>query len=174
MSIIFDPERKIFTLSTENTQYIFQILYGKFPVHLHYGRVLESDIADYKGRVYSFAPYYPEHHLSYLPDAAPAEFSGFDSGDFRASSLKLRNSFGDSSVNLVYSTHSIFKGRVELDGLPFADADDSTETLELVMTDARTAIEVRLYYTVFPEENVISRYVRIKISATTPPSSKNA
>ena len=161
MPIAFDSDRNLFSLTTKNTQYVFQLMHGKFPVHLHYGEKLNGEIADYKGKVYSFAPYYPEHHLSYLPDAAPAEYSGFDSGDFRACSLKIRNSFGDSSVNLVYSSHRIFNGRVELEGLPFADADESTETLELVMTDARTSIEVRLYYTVFPDEDVISRYVKI-------------
>ena len=161
MPIIFDQSRNIFSLTTKNTQYVFQLVHGKFPVHLHYGARLEGEVADYKGRVYSFAPYYPEHHLSYLPDAAPAEYSGFDSGDFRACSLKIRNHFGDSSVNLVYSGYNILKGRVELDGLPYAEGDGETETLELIMTDWRTSIEVRLYYTVFPNEDVISRYVKI-------------
>ena len=159
--IEFDRERQIFTLTTQNTQYIFQLMYGDFPVHLHYGSILTDEIADYKGKVYSFAPYYPRHRLSYLPDAAPAEYSGFDSGDFRTCSLKIRNTFGDSSVNLTYTAHRIFKGRVSLDGLPFAESDGDTETLEFVMTDMRTQIEVRLYYTVFPVEDVISRYVRI-------------
>ena len=161
MSVKFDSDRQLFTITTKNTQYSFKLLHGKFPVHLYYGAATDEAIPDYKGKVYSFAPYHPEHRLSYLPDAAPSEFSGFDSGDFRTCSLKIRNSFGDSSVNLVYASHRIFKGRVELDGLPFADADDSTETLELVMIDARTSIEVRLYYTVFPNEDVISRYARI-------------
>jgi len=160
MGITFNSDQNIFTLTTRASQYSFQILYGKFPVHLHYGSIVDT-VKDYKGKVYSFAPYYPEHGLSYLPDVAPAEYSGFDSGDFRSCSLKVRNRFGDSSVSLIYKSHRIFTGRLELAALPFADADDETETLELILEDTRAHLSVKLYYTVFPKEDVISRYVCI-------------
>ena len=51
-----------------------------------------------------------------------------------------------------------FKGRFSPDGLPCADADENTETLELTLTDEVTGALLRLYYTVFPESDVISRY----------------
>ena len=167
MSITFDTNRNIFTLTTRNTQYSFALMYGKFPVHLHYGQMTDN-IESYKGKVYSFAPYYPEHGLSYLPDAAPAEYSGFDSGDFRSCSLKVRNRFGDSSVALIYRSHRIFTGRLDLGVLPCADADSNTETLELTLEDERASLRAELYYTVFPAEDVISRYVKITNLSSSP------
>lgn len=161
MSITFNSERNLFAIQTNNTEYAFQIVHGKFPVHLYYGAKEGAEYADYKEWVVSYAPYYKEHHLSYVPDTAMLEYSGYDSGDYRASSLKIRNKNGDCSTFLHYKGYNIFGGRLELPGLPFADADENTETLEITLADDLTGAQVKIYYTVFPEEDIISRYVAI-------------
>ena len=161
MSISFNSERDLFVLRTDNTEYAFQILYGKFPVNLYYGARENAEYKDYEERIVSFAPFHKEHHLSYLPDTAMLEYSGYDSGDYRTSSLKLRNVNGDCATFLYYKGYRIFDGREELPGLPSADADADTKTLEITMEDDLTGAEVKLYYTVFPREDVISRYVKI-------------
>ncbi len=161
MPITFNEERNLFVIQTNNTEYAFQIVYGKFPVHLYYGTKGSAEYADYKEWVVSYAPYYKEHHLSYVPDTAMLEYSGYDSGDYRASSLKIRNKNGDCATFLYYKGYRIFAGRLELPGLPFADADEKTETLEITLADDLTGAEVKMYYTVFPQEDIISRYVAI-------------
>lgn len=161
MSIKYIEERNLFVIQTENTEYAFQIVYGKHPVHLYYGAKEGAEYADYKEWVVSYAPYHKEHHLTYVPDTAMLEYSGYDSGDYRASSLKIRNKNGDCATFLDYKEYRIFNGRLELKGLPFADADEKTETLEITLADDLTGAEVKLYYTVFAEEDVISRSVVI-------------
>lgn len=161
MSIRFQEEEKIFTLDTCNTRYMFQIVYGKFPVHLYYGAKEKEQPEGFRNEVISFAPFYKEHGLSYLPDYCMAEYTGFDSGDYRASALKIRNSNGDAVTILKYQGYQVLPGRVELPGLPFADGDDKTETLEILLSDEVTDVQVSLYHTVFEEEDVISRYVKI-------------
>ena len=160
MAINFDSEKKIFTIETENTKYVFQLVYGKFPVHLYYGEK-DGTYEEFKSQGRSFAPYYEEYGTNYLPDVANLEYSGFDSGDFRTSSLKIRNANGDNSTHLFFRSWRTFDGRAELPGLPYADSDADTQTLEITMGDDLTGVEVKLYYTVFPREDIISRYVGI-------------
>ena len=105
--ITYQAENQRFTLETENTRYIFEILYEKYLVHLYYGAKNEA-AAVYDARYKSFAPYMAEHGSTYSPDTCLAEFSGFGSGDFRATSLKLRNPNGDSVCSFAYRDHRIF------------------------------------------------------------------
>lgn len=161
MAISFDESRKIFTIDTINTRYTFQIVYGKFPVHLYYGNKETAPDGEFVCKPFSFSPFYKEYHVSYLPDYCLGEYNGFDSGDYRAYSLKIKNGNGDSCTVLKYQSYRIFKGRLELVGLPNADIDDNTETLELTLFDEVTDICVKLYYTVYSEDDVISRYVTI-------------
>lgn len=159
--IHFDAKNERFVLKTKNSQYIFEILYGKYLVHLYYGAIGEGDFS-YDSRYKAFSPYAAEHGTTYSPDTCLAEFSGFGSGDFRATSLKLKNPCGDSVCAFEYQSHRIFGGRLALAGLPYAEADEDTETLELALRDPATGCGVKLYYTVFPKEDVISRYAVIE------------
>lgn len=38
MSVRYDEKTRKFTLETENTCYVMQILFDKYPVHLYYGK----------------------------------------------------------------------------------------------------------------------------------------
>lgn len=166
MSIRFDSDRNIFMLETQKTRYAIQIVFDKFPVNLYYGPKTDEPVAEYDPSVYSFSPYYADTRLNYCPDLVRAEYVGFDSGDFRTSSLKVRNANGDSMVVLHYKGYRIFDGREEIPGLPYADADEDTQTLELQMLDPVTNLEVMMYYTIFPKEDVISRYVKLTNNST--------
>lgn len=154
-------ENNRFTLKTDNTEYIFCLLYDKYLAHLYYGPQNGAE-KNYDSRYKSFSPYPTETGKAYSPDTCMMEFSGFGSGDYRTTSLKLRNPNGDSVCSFEYVAHRCFGGRQELPGLPFAEADGDTETLEVTLRDPVTACVVKLYYTVFPREDVISRYAVIE------------
>ena len=154
---------KLITLETKNTAYAFEIMHGKFPVHPYYGSKKSNYIAEFPVSKIEFAPFYLEHHLSYSPNMLPSEFPFFGSGDFRASALKLRNLTNGSDVTLFkYKSANVLKGRVEIEGLPTAEADENTETLELVLFDEANCCELKLYYTIFADCDVISRYFVLK------------
>lgn len=162
MSITYDGQDRIFCLETAHTIYSFQIAYGEFPVHLYYGSKGGHYEKYEKTELYSFAPFYDRYGLDYLPDVCLSEYSGYDSGDFRTSSLQVRNVDGNAVTVLVYKGNRIFDGRCELEGLPYAEAAEDTQTLELQMEDRYTGLLVYLYYTVYEKEDVISRYVRLE------------
>ena len=162
MSINYNSELKRFTIETKNTRYVLDIVKGKYPIHIYYGQKNDSIELKYKPFLYSFAPYFDEEDQAFSPDTYPSEFPCFGSGDFRETSIKIKNKNGDSVCFFEYDGNRIFKGRINLPGLPFASADDNTETLELQLIDTVTNCKAKIYYTVFPEEDVISRYVIIE------------
>lgn len=165
LSVIFNAQNNRFILDTNNTRYAFELMHGKFPVHLHYGKKEDVEL---DSRVISFAPFYKEHGLTYLPDYAMGEYNGFDSGDYRLYSLRIRNEMGNSVTMLTYQQHRIFEGRPQLPGLPYAEPFGNTQTLELILVDKVTQIQVSLYYTVFEELDVISRYVAVHNPGSSP------
>ena len=158
MSILFDEVNSIFTIETLSSKYIFQIIKGMNPVHIYYGKK-DGEVKAFETKFLSFSPYYQGQW--FFPDTCMSEYVGFDSGDYRNSSLRIKNPAGDSTTVLEYTGYDIFKGRLELTGLPFADADENTETLEIKLVDKVTDVAVSLYYTVFWDKDVISRYVKI-------------
>lgn len=159
MSIKISRKTNEITIKTANTMYVMEMRHGKFPVHLYYGRNGRGVKYEYKSPVTSFSPYFEEHGYDYFPDIAKSEFSFFGYGDFRADALRLRDmSTGCDTTMFYYKKARVLKGRVDIPGLPSADADENTETLELTMVDEVTGCELKLYYTVFADCDVISRY----------------
>ena len=72
------------------------------------------------------------------------------------------NKTGSDTSCYTYKSVRRFTGRVDIDGLPYAKADEKTETLELCIEDKVSGCVIHLYYTVFPECDVISRYFTLE------------
>lgn len=176
MSITIDRtgDTRRITLRTKNTMYVMEILYGKYPVHLYYGKRTRREIPAYASCVRSFSPFYPAYGLDYLPDTVMAEFPAFGYGDFRAAAIRVRDlSTGSDATEFTFRKVKKHKGRLPLPApifgeLPCADPDDKTETLELILADDVTGCELHLYYTVFPEEDVIARHMTLVNGGTSP------
>lgn len=163
MSIQFLEESGTFLLTAPGISYAFQLYGGKYPVHLYCGAPLDAEaLPAYACHYQSFSPYFAEYGMDYSPDTAMSEFSLFGSGDFRSAALKIRSAAGDSCTRFVYDGYEIRSGRAPLDGaLPYGRPDSDTETLILKMKDDATGCRLELYYAVFPDCGVISRYFRL-------------
>lgn len=149
-----------FILETENTSYAFSLYDGKYPVHLYYGA--KKDCAELKiERIYkSFSPYIEEYGMDFSFDCAPLEFPTYGYGDFRTTALKVRTP--DSSVtSFEYTGHDIIKGREYPDGLPCAEPCEGCETLVIYLKDVVAGLSARLFYTVYPKEDIITRFFRL-------------
>ena len=135
-------------IRTKHTAYAMGILYDKFPVHLYYGKRTRNLDLSYKSPIYSFAPFYPEYHLKYLPDITPSEFPNFGYGDFRASAIRVRDlSTGSDATEFIYKTCKKYKGRLPLNApifgdLPCSEATADTETFEMLLDDSVTGCEL--------------------------------
>ncbi len=158
MFIKFDKSKNAFLLNTRNTTYSFCIKDGKYLVHTYYGKkVAETPNIPYIP-YQNFSAYPVDGTYEFSLDIAMAEFPQFGSGDYRGDALRVKNGNGDCVTLYTYKDYKIFDGRLPLEGLPFATATENSQTLEVTLFDDLTSCTLKLYYTVFPEEDVISRY----------------
>ena len=160
MSIKYVKDKKRFVINTKSSTYAFEVVLDHYLYHLYYGK-RTADIPDHTFNTISFAPYLDGYSESRSPDAFPLEISFFGSGDFRPNSLKL-SSDGTGVCDFVYRSYRIFNGRSSLDGLPFSRAQKGTKTLEITLVDDAADCVLRLYYTVFAELDVITRYMTVE------------
>lgn len=166
--IFYNDEKKMFHLKTKNTSYIFGFYKEKVLLHLYWGKKIEGDLPDYgyfidenRRRRNMNGVDYPDVYLS--TDSVPMEFSTFGNTDLRSPTFHARYKDGSTVTALEYLSHSIYDGKPALSGLPATYVEDSTEaqTLELVLRDALTGLEITLIYTAFEELNAITRSVKV-------------
>lgn len=160
MAIKFNEQKQRFTISTPNTNYIFDLFDGKHLIHRYYGK--PTDEAEYKAAYRSFSPYLPEYGTNFSKDTDLSEFPFFGSGDFRCTALKLRSANGDCCTDFIYKDYEIFDGRESTGKIPCAKADSSTQTLKITMEDAVTGCILNLFYTVFEKYDIITRYFTLQ------------
>ena len=167
MSIVFNENKKTFSLHTAKTTYQLKIGNLNYVKHLYYGATIHDEDLIYLIRRYdrgfSGNPYDSLAERTFSLDAQPQEFTTQQQGDFRINSIEVQNADGSFSFNGRYRSHKMYKGPFTLKGLPtaFANENDTVDTLELVIEDAITKVQVTLLYSVFEEADIIMRAARV-------------
>ena len=166
MAIIYNPNKRIFTLHTKHSTYQMQVDSFGYLLHLYYGAKNNSSmeyVLTYADRGFSGNPYATGADRTYSLDALPQEFPTLGTGDYRNIALDIKNSRGIESTNLLYKKHEIRKGKYALPGLPAVWADEAeAQTLEIVLADENAGMEVHLLYGVLEEVDVITRSAVIR------------
>ena len=167
MSIIFNEQAKTFTLQTAHTSYQMKIGNLDYLLHLYYGpSICDADL-NYQimqyDRGFSGNPYESRDARTFSLDAQPQEFSTQQQGDFRTTSIEVVNADGSYSFNGKVTRFTIREGKYQLDTLPctFAKEDERADTLEIVLTDQISSVEVILLYSVFEKADMITRAVKV-------------
>ena len=167
MSIIFNEQAKTFTLQTAHTSYQMKIGNLDYLLHLYYGpSICDADL-NYQimqyDRGFSGNPYESRDARTFSLDAQPQEFSTQQQGDFRTTSIEVVNADGSYSFNGKVTRFTIREGKYQLDTLPctFAKEDEQADTLEIVLTDQISSVEVILLYSVFEKADMITRAVKV-------------
>ncbi|MDO9628943.1 MAG: alpha-galactosidase [Acholeplasmataceae bacterium] len=153
-----------FKLETKDLNYIFHVMATGQLEHLYFGRKLVDQ--DYEvlhtkptAGAGSTVEYISEKG-SVLLELKPLEYSGIGKGDFRLSPLEIRMPDQTFVSDFIYHSHEIQKGIVKSKELPTARAeDDEAMSLIIKMMDNHALLEMKLIYTVFIKQNVISRRV---------------
>lgn len=166
MAIIYDPNKKTFSLHTKNTTYQMMVDKYGYLLHLYYGEK-NSGCMDYMlvyaDRGFSGNPYVAGDDRTYSLDTLPQEYPTLGTGDYRNYALNIENADGSQSCDLTFSRYEIRKGKYSLKGLPAVWADDNqADTLEIVLTDRVSKMEVSLLYGVLAEEDIITRSAIIR------------
>ena len=166
--IIFDSENKVFKLDTCESTYLIGIFKENYILNYYYGSPIpETCVGDLFERhvnaSFSLAnPVIGEN--GFTPDCAPMEYGTNGAADFRVSALSVRNANGDTTTDIRYEGHKIYKGKPSLSPLPYvyANNDDEADTLDIYAIDKVTGLKVTLRYTVFEKMGAMTRSVIVE------------
>ncbi|SFG71450.1 alpha-galactosidase [Lachnospiraceae bacterium C7] len=163
--ITFIEKDKLFTLETKNTTYQIKIdKYGKL-LHLYYGAKVKGNMSyllDYADRGFSGNIYEAKEKRNYSYDYLPQEMSSIGVGDFRTPGIVIKNQDGSISSDFRFEKFKIKKGKYSLDGLPASYAQSNeADTLEITTIDKELGLELKLFYGIFYEKDIITRATQI-------------
>ena len=165
MAIIYERKTHIFTLHTEHSTYQMKVDAFGYLLHLYYGGRIPGSMESvpsmdylltYYDRGFSGNPSAAGLDRTYSLDVLPQEYPSLGTGDFRGSAFAVRNGDGSESCSLHYVSHKIGKGKYSLEGLPAVYAEEA-QTLEILLEDSVSGIQVRLLYGVLEKEDIITR-----------------
>ena len=161
----------IFVLHTEHTTYAFRKLLTGQLEHLYYGRKItvrepldEVAIAPLMEK-HTFQPgnscVYEKEHDAYTLEDMCLEMSAYGKGDIREPFAEIVYEDGSFSSDFVYESFEIFENGEAADRLgamPCAyDENNAAEQLCVTLKDKNSALKLKLYYTVYPDCDVITR-----------------
>ncbi|MCI8561900.1 MAG: alpha-galactosidase [Lachnospiraceae bacterium] len=161
MAIHYQQEHRIFTLDTKNTTYQMKAdRYGAL-LHVYYGAKISGNmdyLLTYYDRGFSGNPADVGRDRTYSMDILPQEYPCAGTGDYRSTALVIRNTDGSECCDLRYVSHKITKGKYALPKLPAVHAlEEEAETLEILLEDSVSKIQVKLLYGVLEEKDIITR-----------------
>ncbi len=163
MGIKYFEKERIFKLDTQCTSYFIGVVdEEKFLGHVYYGKRLSEHKLNYLLRVDEppFVPSKNERERVSFLDAFAMEYPTHGVGDYREAALRVRTKEGYHACSLHYVSHEIFEGKKKIPGLPTSFAEESEcSTLEIVCQDSLLNLKVTLSYSVFENEDVITRHV---------------
>lgn len=148
MSVKFCSEKNIFHLKTKTSSYIFRVMPNKVLNHLYWGKAVRE--------------YVNFEEVDYNPDSILAEYPEYGRGDFRDPAYQIEFENGRRLSELKYVNHNIYYGKKSLVALPstYAEKDTEVESLEIILKDDFSSLEVILTYSVYEEYDAITRNVK--------------
>ena len=166
MAIIFHENSGIFHLTNPYVSYLIRIMENGQLENLYYGK----RIRDREDFSYMHDETARPHLAVSLPDPSMLsmqytrqEYPVYGTGDYRTPALTIRQENGSRISVFVYESHTVFRGKPSLEGLPatYTESDDEAQTLEIRLFDKVTSTALILSYTLFEDLPVITRHARI-------------
>ena len=167
MSILINNEDKTYTLLTKNTMYQMKVDETGVLEHTYYGAKMEYMDMHYAvdcimGTSFSPNPAdYPKNKWAYSYNQINQEISMAGIGDFRLTSVGVRNTDGSFGAEPRFVSARTEKGKYSLKGLPAFYGEDA-DTLVVTLKDKVYDIYFHLYYGVFEEYDLITRSLVIE------------
>ena len=159
-------EDRYFVLTTAHTTYAFGILPTGQPEHLTYGGRMEidKDTAVLLQDRHAFAPgnaiVYDKEHPEFSLEGTRLEASFYGKGDIREPFAEIVYEDGSFTSDFVYDSYMVTPDEYSFEELPgayAADESDGVESLRLTLKEKNREVFLDLYYTVFPDSDVITR-----------------
>lgn len=174
MAIMYNEKYQTISLHTANSTYHMHIGRLNYLFHYYYGDPMPDPdlswlIKEYD-RGFSGNPYEALHTRKFSLDARPQEFPALQQGDFRTPAIELTNGDGSYVFDGRVKDFRIYKGKYDLETLPavFMTEQDTVDTLEVILEDSCSGVQVILLYSVFEEADMITRAVKVKNTGEQP------
>jgi len=167
MLINFFEEQKVFHLKNEEISYVIKILKNGQLGHLYWGKKIEKaerldryDISQHR----PYEAYALKDDTGFILENIAREYPSFGQSDFREPAYQTEAENGSIISDLKYQDHQIYSGKKELAGLPstYVEKESEAETLEIILYDEVTDLEVVLSYTIFQDYPIITRSANFK------------
>lgn len=148
---------KTIHLQGQNISYIMVESKDGDLLHFYFGKKLAdcdySQMTDEIDEIWGFAT------NKFPLDVYPQEYPSYGYTDLRNGAYEVINKSGNAVSKLSVREYNIHSGKTaDVKGMPcLFKGDKNADTLEVVLEDSNTALEVRLYYTVFDEYDIIAR-----------------
>lgn len=161
--IFFNKQNNQFEIETENVSYQFRIdAFGQLE-HQYWGKKIQgiNATSNYPelDRGYSTNYFLTQDRASSY-DFKPLELSTYGNGDFRESSLIIRNDRGVYINDFLYDSHTIEANKMMMENLP--SSHGTGQTLKVILKDRYLDVFVSLYYHVFDDSDNIVRHIEVK------------
>ena len=165
MPISWDPQAQQFHLRSDSISYVMRVLDNGWLGHLYFG----TPLAD--GAVYSYLG--PKDFFGFsnrLGEPVALEYPTGGSGDYRIPALAVEHGDGSTVLDLRYKSHRLISGKPALAGLPstYVEVGGEAETLEVVLADNVSGLEVELRYTLYRSRPLVVRGARIVNKGSAP------
>lgn len=155
-----------FALETANTGY-YMALRGTLCENLHYGAKIHADkaaLCEKCGVTYGGDAIYKKESDPLSLDHLCLELSPLGKGDFRESALSLTMPDGSNVADFEFKAARRTKGSCPPKGMPGAHGGEETLALDF----AANGVLVTIFYTVYPDCDVITRRIAVKNCAEKP------
>lgn len=159
-------QEDVISLLTDHTMYQMKIdEYGVLE-HLWYGSrtgqrmdyLLDYPDVGFAGNIYEAG-----NDRTYSLNTLPQEYACQGVGDYRVPAVEVRQADGSRALDLRYRSHTVSDGKYSVPGLPAVYAsEEESQTLEVILGDTATDVEVILRYGVLPCLDVITRSVEVR------------
>lgn len=154
-----------FHITTQNTSYVMKVLPDGVLRHCYYGKRISVENMDFYNLYtgYTFiVPYMVNNEPTSL-DALPQECPSYGRSDYRNPAVVIENAEGRRVNDYKYRSHSLHKGVVPIEGMPYLNENTQTaQSLEIVLQDCISGVLLHLFYTVFEDVDVIARHIQVE------------
>ncbi len=153
-----------FQLNTLNTSYVMHNENGIL-AHTYYGKRLPDADHSYMAKRNRYTCDFLSNVSDNLPtlDNALLEYPAFGDGGITNPAVEVLNTDGTNFAEFKVYDYAITEGKPKIEGLPasYAEEGDKVQTLEIKTKDDVTGVEASLFYSVFYDYDVITRWVKI-------------
>ena len=153
-----------FQLNTKNTSYVMHNENGLL-CHTYYGKRLPDVDHGYMVKRNAYNSDIQSNISENVPtlDNALLEYPAFGEGGIVSPSIEVLNADGTNFVDLRVVDYIVHNDKPQIEGLPasYMEDRDNVKTLEIKTKDNVSGVEASLFYAVFYDYDVITRWVKI-------------